>query len=75
MYAIVKTGGKQYKVASGDIVAVEKIDGPVGTEVALPALLLVDGEMRIRGYYHGSDPADLERLADDARHLAPARSG
>ena len=44
MYAIVKTGGKQYKVAVGDIVAVEKIDGPVGTEVALPALLLVDGD-------------------------------
>ena len=44
MYAIVKTGGKQYRVADGDIVAVEKIDGPVGTEVALPALLLVDGD-------------------------------
>ena len=44
MYAIVKTGGKQYKVADGDIVAVEKIDGPVGTEVALPAILLVDGD-------------------------------
>ena len=44
MYAIVKTGGKQYKVADGDIVAVEKIEGPVGTEIALPALLLVDGE-------------------------------
>ena len=44
MYAIVKTGGKQYKVAVGDIVAVEKIDGPVGTEIALPALLLVDGD-------------------------------
>jgi large subunit ribosomal protein L21 len=43
MYAIVKTGGKQYKVADGDIVAVEKIEGPVGTEIALPALLLVDG--------------------------------
>jgi large subunit ribosomal protein L21 len=44
MYAIVKTGGKQYRVADGDIVAVEKIDGPVGTELALPALLLVDGD-------------------------------
>ena len=44
MYAIVKTGGKQYKVADGDIVAVEKIEGPVGTEIALPALLLVDGD-------------------------------
>ena len=29
---------------SGDIVAVEKIDGPVGSEIALPALLLVDGD-------------------------------
>jgi ribosomal protein L21 len=35
MYAIVKTGGKQYRVADGDIVAVEKIEGPVGTELAL----------------------------------------
>ena len=44
MYAIVKTGGKQYKVASGDVVVVEKIDGAVGSEIALPALLLVDGD-------------------------------
>ena len=44
MYAIVKTGGKQYKVASGDVVVVEKIDGAVGSEIALPAVLLVDGD-------------------------------
>ncbi len=43
MYAIVKTGGKQYKVAVGDLVEVEKVDGAPGVEVALPALLLVDG--------------------------------
>jgi large subunit ribosomal protein L21 len=44
MYAIVKTGGKQYKVAVDDVVTVEKIDGEPGAEVSLPALLLVDGE-------------------------------
>jgi large subunit ribosomal protein L21 len=44
MYAIVKTGGKQYKVAVGDIVEVEKIEGAPGDTVSLPALLLVDGE-------------------------------
>ena len=44
MYAIVKTGGKQYKVAVGDVVEVEKIVGEPGASVALPALLLVDGE-------------------------------
>jgi len=46
MYAIVKTGGKQYKVAVGDVVDVERLAGEPGTEVTLPALLLVDdGEL------------------------------
>ena len=43
MYAIVKTGGKQYKVAVGDVVEVEKVVGEPGGAVALPALLVVDG--------------------------------
>ncbi|MDP9433805.1 MAG: 50S ribosomal protein L21 [Actinomycetota bacterium] len=43
MYAIVKTGGKQYKVAVGDVVEVEKVAGGPGDSVALPALLVVDG--------------------------------
>ncbi len=43
MYAIVKTGGKQYKVAVGDVVQVEKLDAAPGDEVALAAILLVDG--------------------------------
>ncbi|WKD58845.1 50S ribosomal protein L21 [Corynebacterium caspium] len=43
MYAIVKTGGKQYKVAEGDLVKVEKIEGEPGDAVALTPVLLVDG--------------------------------
>jgi len=43
VYAIVKTGGKQYKVAVGDVVEVEKVVGQPGAGVALPALLVVDG--------------------------------
>ena len=42
-YAIVKTGGKQYKVAVGDLVKVEKFDNVVGTEVSLTPVMLVDG--------------------------------
>jgi large subunit ribosomal protein L21 len=42
MYAIVKTGGKQYKVAEGDVIEVEKLTAAAGAEVALPAILLVD---------------------------------
>jgi large subunit ribosomal protein L21 len=43
MSAIVKTGGKQYKVAEGDLVKVEKIEGESGAAVALTPVLLVDG--------------------------------
>lgn len=42
-YAIVKTGGKQYKVAEGDIVKVEKIDNKPGASIPLPAVLVVNG--------------------------------
>ena len=42
-YAIVKTGGKQYKVAVGDVVEVEKLEGEPGTEHTFPAVLFVDG--------------------------------
>ena len=35
MHAIIETGGKQYRVASGDVVRVEKLDGDIGSEVEL----------------------------------------
>jgi large subunit ribosomal protein L21 len=44
MYAIVKTGGKQYKAAVGDVLTVEKIDAEAGAEISLPAVLVVDGD-------------------------------
>lgn len=44
MYAIVKTGGKQYKVAEGDLITIEKLEGEAGAAVSLPAVLLVDGD-------------------------------
>jgi large subunit ribosomal protein L21 len=36
MHAILETGGKQYRVASGDVIRVEKLSGEVGSEVELP---------------------------------------
>ncbi|MUL49206.1 50S ribosomal protein L21 [Mycobacterium sp. CBMA293] len=42
-YAIVKTGGKQYKVAVGDVVKIEKLDVEQGTSVSLPVALVVEG--------------------------------
>ncbi|MGI8722669.1 MAG: 50S ribosomal protein L21 [Geodermatophilaceae bacterium] len=43
VYAVVKAGGKQHKVAVGDVVEVNRLDGDAGDEVSLPALLVVDG--------------------------------
>lgn len=44
MYAIVKTGGKQYKVAPGDKIRIEKMDAEPGATVELPAICVVDGD-------------------------------
>jgi large subunit ribosomal protein L21 len=44
VYAIVKAGGRQEKVAVGDIVVVDRLAAQPGESVTLPALLLVDGE-------------------------------
>ena len=45
MYAVVRTGGKQYRVAAGDILEVEKLEGDVGENITLDDVLLVaDGE-------------------------------
>lgn len=41
MYAIVKTGGLQYKVQPGDTVTVNKLDGEIGSEVVLTEVLMV----------------------------------
>jgi len=44
MYAVVRTGGKQVRVAPGDAVRVEKLDGAIGDRIELPEVLLVGGE-------------------------------
>ena len=43
MYAIVRAGGRQEKVAVGDVVVLDRVAGELGSTIALPALLLVDG--------------------------------
>ncbi len=45
MYAIIKTGGKQYQVSAGDRLMVEKIEGNIGDSIELSEVLLVaDGD-------------------------------
>lgn len=45
MYAVVATGGKQYKVQEGEVLRVEKLAGEVGSEIAFDEVLMTsDGE-------------------------------
>jgi large subunit ribosomal protein L21 len=48
VYAIVKTGGKQYRVQPGDTIRVERIESPVGEKVTLDEVLLVANGDEIR---------------------------
>jgi|SRR5690349_12161626 large subunit ribosomal protein L21 len=55
VYAIVRCGGRQEKVALDDVVTVDKLPGEVGSSITLAALLVVDGDRVI------SDPAEVGR--------------
>src|SRR6201986_93309 len=55
VYAIVRCGGRQEKVALDDVVTVDKLRGEVGSSITLTALLVVDGDRVI------SDPAEVGR--------------
>jgi large subunit ribosomal protein L21 len=55
VYAIVRCGGRQEKVALDDVVTIDKLPGAAGDSITLPALLVVDGDRVI------SDPAEVGR--------------
>jgi large subunit ribosomal protein L21 len=65
MFAIVRTGGKQYRVAAGDKIVVEKIAGDAGETVSLGDVLLA-GE--------GSDLKSVEGLTVSAEIIAQAKA-
>ena len=44
MYAVIRTGGKQYKVAKNDVITVEKLAGEKGATVSFDEVLMVGGE-------------------------------
>ncbi len=44
MYAVIRTGGKQYRVAEGDVLRIEKIAGEAGAEVKFDEVLMLGGD-------------------------------
>ena len=65
MFAVVRTGGKQYRVAAGDKIAVEKLAGEAGEKVVLGDVLLA-GE--------GDSLADVAKVVVSAEIIAQAKS-
>ena len=65
MFAIVRTGGKQYRVAAGDKIVVEKLDGDAGSTITLGDVLLA-GE--------GSELKSVEGLTVSAEIVAQAKA-
>lgn len=64
MYAIVRSGGRQHKVAVGDVLEVDRLEDAVGSTVSLTPLLVVDGEAVT------SDAAKLDSASVIAEVLA-----
>ena len=60
MYAVVKTGGKQYRVAKDDVLTVEKLDGDAGASVELDEVLAMDDG---KGLTVGAPLVDGARVA------------
>lgn len=66
MYAVIRTGGKQYRVAKGDRVRIEKLDGDVGGKVSFEVLLVGgDGEAKVGTPTVGGAAVEGEIVAQD----------
>ncbi|MBM4306134.1 MAG: 50S ribosomal protein L21 [Deltaproteobacteria bacterium] len=48
MFAVLKTGGKEYRVTKGDVIRVEKLEGSVGDQVTLKDILMVSGDGQVQ---------------------------
>ncbi|MGI8676249.1 MAG: 50S ribosomal protein L21 [Nocardioidaceae bacterium] len=68
MYAIVRSGGLQQRVAVGDVIEIDKVATEVGATLSLPAVLLVDGDSVV------SDADSLAKVSVTAEVLG-ATSG
>ena len=70
MYAVIATGGKQYRVEPGQQLLVERLGGEVGDEVALTPVMVVDDEGAVTS---GSDIGDRQVTATIVGHDKAAR--
>jgi len=68
MYAVIRTGGKQYKVASGDVIAVEKLIGDAGGTITFSEVLMLGGEKPKSGAPLISGASVTAEIVEQGRH-------
>ena len=73
MFAVIKTGGKQYKVASGDMLRVERIAANAGDKVQFNEVLMLGGDKPVLGAPMIKDTNDQDST-DTRRELEPSTS-
>jgi len=68
MYAVIRSGGKQYRVASGDVIEIERLDGKVGGKVTFDDVLAVrTDDKKILG---GGDAAKAKVTGKIVEHVS-----
>jgi large subunit ribosomal protein L21 len=67
MYAVIKTGGKQYKVAEGEFLKVEKLEGEVGDSIEFAEVLMVGGEKTVVGAPLVSGATVMAKIASQGK--------
>jgi len=67
MYAVIETGGKQYKVAEGEFLKVEKLAGEVGDSIEFAEVLMVGGEKIVVGAPHVAGATVTAKIAVQGR--------
>jgi len=68
MYAVIKTGGKQYRVAAGDKIQIEKLDGNPGDQVNFTEVLMVGGDGAVNiGAPHVAGASVVAEIASQDR--------
>ena len=70
MFAVIKTGGKQYKVSAGDVLRVEKLDAQVGDTITLEDVLMVSDGEKVN-----VEQSELAKAKVTARVTAQGRHG
>ena len=69
MFAIIKTGGKQFKVQKDDVLAVDKLEGKAGDKVTIGEVLMVDGKVGTPTVKGASVSAEIVRQVRDEKVL------